>query len=69
MSEPQTSTTSAGQLTGLPPRTIRAYTGAWALFAAFLVGKGMPAATAGIRREHVEPCIVGRLRANRLAGR
>jgi site-specific recombinase XerD len=45
----------------LSPRTIRAYTDDGALFAKFLVGKGMPTTVASIRREHVEAFIASEL--------
>jgi site-specific recombinase XerD len=45
----------------LSPRTIRAYTDDGALLAAFLAGKGMPTATASIKREHVEAFIAAEL--------
>jgi len=45
----------------LSPRTIRAYTDDGALFAAFLVAKGMPTAVSRIRREHVETFVAAEL--------
>jgi site-specific recombinase XerD len=43
------------------PRTVRSYTDAVRLLADFLDDHGMPASTAGIRREHVEAFIQGQL--------
>lgn len=74
MTDAETSTTSAGQLTGLQPswrlhleasnlspRTIRAYTDDAAMFARFLTSRGMPTAVGSIRREHVEAFIAAEL--------
>jgi site-specific recombinase XerD len=45
----------------LSPRTVRGYTDDGALFAAFLVEKGMPTAVAAVKREHVETFIAAEL--------
>lgn len=45
----------------LSPRMVRGYTDDCALFAAFLIDKGMPTAVASIKREHVEAFIAAEL--------
>jgi hypothetical protein len=49
------------EASNLSPRTIRAYTDDGASLARFLVERGMPAAAASIRREHVEAFIASEL--------